>query len=188
MSGYYNLDEQTAEAFTDDGYFKTGDVGHLDADGYLVITDRKKDLLKTSGGKYVAPQPIENALKASNLISQAVVIGDRRKFCSALIVPNFEALRHQLATKGIAFSDSEEIVRDPRVVKLFQETVNALTPNLARFEQIKRVTLLPRELTIEAGEMTPTLKIKRRVVEERFRDAIESMYEAAEEKEAPAHG
>jgi long-chain acyl-CoA synthetase len=187
MQGYFNLPEQTAETFTEDGFFKTGDVGHLDADGFLVITDRKKDLLKTSGGKYVAPQPIENALKASSLISQAVVIGDRRKFCSALIVPNFDALGPALAARGVRVDNGDELVRDPRVVALYLETVDKLTPNLARFEKIKKVALLPRELTIAAGEMTPTLKVKRRVVEERYKDLIDGMYEDSGDRGAPAH-
>ena len=189
MQGYYNLPEQTRDAFTEDGYFMTGDIGHLDESGFLRITDRKKDLLKTSGGKYVAPQPIENALKASSLISQAVVIGDRRKFCSALIVPNLEALETALAARGISIESGDAIARDPRVVALYQETVAKLTPHLARFEQIKKVALLPRELTIEAGEMTPTLKVKRRVVEERYRDVIEAMYtDDGGDRGAVAHG
>lgn len=187
MSGYYNLEEQSADVFTEDGFFKTGDVGHLDASGYLVITDRKKDLLKTSGGKYVAPQPIENALKASSLISQAIVIGDRRKFCSALIVPNLEALKPLLTAKGIQHDDVDEMVRDERVIAIFLATVTELTPHLARFEQIKKVALLPRELSIEAGEITPTLKVKRRVVEERYKSLIDAMYEESKEKGAPVH-
>ncbi len=177
MQGYYNLPEATADAFTEDRFFRTGDIGHLDEEGYLVITDRKKDLLKTSGGKYVAPQPIENALKASSLVSQAIVIGDRRKYCSALIVPNMDALEPLCRSKGIDVASREELLKDPRVLDIYHETVDRLTGNLARFEQIKKIALLPRELTIEAGEMTPTLKIKRRVVEERYRDVIESMYD-----------
>jgi long-chain acyl-CoA synthetase len=188
MRGYYNLPEQTAEAFTDDGFFRTGDIGHLDEDGFLVITDRKKDLLKTSGGKYVAPQPIENALKASSLVSQAIVIGDRRKFCSALIVPNMQTLEPICKAKGIPTDSHEALVKDPRVIELFMEIVNKLTGGLARYEQIKKIALLPRELTIEAGEMTPTLKVKRRVVEERYRDIIDAMYDEPEPAtEARAH-
>ncbi len=188
MQGYYNLAEQSAEAFTEDGFFKTGDIGHLDEDGYLVITDRKKDLLKTSGGKYVAPQPIENALKASSLIAQALVIGDRRKFCSALIVPNLDALKPVLATKGISTTSTDELVRDSRVVDIYLETVTKLTPHLAKFEQIKKVALLPREFTIESGEMTPTLKVKRKVVEERYRDVIDALYAENGAKGAAADG
>jgi long-chain acyl-CoA synthetase len=188
MQGYYNLPEQTRDAFSEDGFFKTGDIGHLDEQGFLKITDRKKDLLKTSGGKYVAPQPIENTLKGSSLISQAVVIGDRRKFCSALIVPNVDALVPALAARGINVDDTSTLATDPRVVAFYQETVDRLTPHLARFEQIKKIALLPRELTIEAGEMTPTLKVKRRVVEERYHDLIESMYADSGERGAAVHG
>jgi long-chain acyl-CoA synthetase len=188
MQGYYNLPEQTRDAFSEDGFFKTGDIGHLDEHGFLKITDRKKDLLKTSGGKYVAPQPIENTLKGSSLISQAVVIGDRRKFCSALIVPNVDALVPALAARGINLDDASAFATDPRVVAFYQETVDRLTPHLARYEQIKKVALLPRELTIDAGEMTPTLKVKRKVVEERYRDLIESMYADGGERGAAVHG
>lgn len=181
MEGYFNLPDATAEAFTDDGFFRTGDIGHLDADHFLKITDRKKDLLKTSGGKYVAPQPIENALKFSNLITQAVVIGDRRKYCSALIVPNREVLGPVLQSKGIALDDRDALLKDPRVIEIFEEAVRTLTGHLPRYEQIKKIALLPTELTIESGELTPTLKVKRRVVEERYHDVIESMYPPADD-------
>jgi long-chain acyl-CoA synthetase len=187
MSGYYNLPDLTVQAFDEEGYFRTGDIGHVDPDGFLVITDRKKDLIKTSQGKYVAPQPIENALKASNLVAQVIVLGDRRKFCSALIVPNFDCLEAECAARGIKVSGREALIEDPRVVQIYQETVEKLTPHLARHETIKRVALLPRELTIESGEMTPTLKIKRRVVEERFRDVIEGMYATEGERELAPH-
>lgn len=180
MEGYYNLPDATAEAFTGDGYLRTGDIGMIDADGFLKITDRKKDLLKTSGGKYVAPQPIENALKFSSLVSQAVVIGDRRKYCSALIVPNHDALGKHLASKGIRIADGSDPLADPRVKELYEGVVRELTGHLPRYEQIKRIALLPAELTIESGELTPTLKVKRRVVEDRYRDVIESMYPEAE--------
>jgi long-chain acyl-CoA synthetase len=187
MRGYFNLPTESAEAFSDDGYFRTGDVGEIDADGYLKITDRKKDLIKTSGGKYVAPQPIENMIKASELVSQAIVIGDRRKFCSALIVPNFDALEPLCRQKGIETGDRAALIRDERVVEIYQQTVDGLTAHLSKYESIKRVALLPRELTVESGELTPTLKVKRRVVEERYREEIDRMYEEAERMGAPAH-
>jgi long-chain acyl-CoA synthetase len=187
MQGYYNLHEETSAAFDDEGYFLTGDVGHIDDAGFLKITDRKKDLLKTSNGKYVAPQPIENAIKASSLVSQAVVIGDKRKFCSALIVPNFAVLQSICESKGIKGLDHEALVNDPRVVKLVEDAVAAQTPGLARHEQIKKVALLPRELTIDAGEITPTLKVKRRVVEEKYRHVIDAIYADAGERETTAH-
>lgn len=188
MKGYFNLPDATAEAFDDDGYFRTGDIGHIDGEGYLVITDRKKDLLKTSGGKYIAPQPIENALKASNLISQAVVIGDKRKFCSALLVPNFRILREQVKSLGLADATDAELTADPRVIQLYLSTVDKLTPNLARYEKIKKVALLASELTIESGELTPTLKVKRRVVEDKYADVIESLYADGAAKGNEAHG
>lgn len=180
MQGYYNLPHATAEAFTEDGYFRTGDIGMLDAQGYLKITDRKKDLLKTSGGKYVAPQPIENALKFSNLISQAVVIGDRRKYCSALIVPNREALGPVLLAKGIKLDERESLLTNPQVLEIYEQVVRDLTGHLPRYEQIKKIALLPNELTIESGELTPTLKVKRKVVAERYGDVIESLYSDAD--------
>ena len=186
-SGYYNLPESTRESFDEDGFFRTGDIGHVDVDGFLVITDRKKDLIKTSGGKYVAPQPIENAIKVSNLFSQVIVLGDRRKFCSALLVPNPDALRIELADRGLDV-DEWGLYNDPRVVDMCLEIVDELTPGLARYEKIKRVALLPRELTVEAGELTPTLKIKRRVVEERYRDVIEGLYAEVEDRELVTHG
>jgi long-chain acyl-CoA synthetase len=181
MRGYFNLPEATTEAFSEDGFFRTGDIGHLDQNGFLVITDRKKDLIKTSGGKYVAPQPIENAIKASNLVSQVVVLGDKRKYCTALVVPNFEALRQHCADLGIDPGSAAELAAEPKVARFYEQLVDRLTPGLARFEKIKRVGILPGELTIESGELTPTLKVKRRVVEERYRDLIDSLYETVKE-------
>jgi long-chain acyl-CoA synthetase len=187
MQGYFNLPEETAATFTEDGYFKTGDIGEFDADGFLKITDRKKDLIKTSGGKYVAPQPIENLLKSSSLVSQAVVIGDRRKFCSALVVPNFDTLEMVCKHEHIPVTDRESLVRDPRVVKIIESKVVELTGQLSKFETIKKVALLPREMTVESGELTPTLKVRRRIVEERYKDLIDAIYNEAEQKGAPAH-
>jgi long-chain acyl-CoA synthetase len=185
--GYYKLPESTHESFDEEGFFRTGDIGHLEPDGFLVITDRKKDLIKTSGGKYVAPQPIENAIKVSGLFSQAIVIGDRRKFCSALLVPDPVALRLALAERGLEVEEAG-LYDDPRVPKLVLEIVDELTPHLARYEKIKRVALLPHELTIESGELTPTLKVKRRVVEGRYRDTIDRLYADAEDRELVLHG
>jgi long-chain acyl-CoA synthetase len=173
--GYYHLPDATADSLTADGYFRTGDIGYFDDDGYLVITDRKKDLLKTSGGKYVAPQPIETTLKVSNLFTQAIVIGDRRNYVTALLVPNAEALRAALARRGFE-ADADTLDANPRVAELCLELVDEMTPHLARYEKIKKVALLPRELTVEAGELTPTLKIKRRVVEQRYRSVIDRLY------------
>ncbi len=162
----------------------TGDIGHLDEDGFLFITDRKKDLLKTSGGKYIAPQPIENALKRSRFINQVVVIGDQRKFPAALIVPQMDALRSYAALKGIKYTDPAELLRHPQIINLFERQVDKFTPDLAHFEKIKAMALLDHELTIEGGEMTPTLKIKRRAVAEKYRTLIDELYAAKEEQHA----
>jgi long-chain acyl-CoA synthetase len=176
MSGYYNKPAPTADALRD-GWFHTGDVGTIDAEGYLRITDRKKDLLVTSGGKKIAPQPIEAVLKRSPLIGEAVVLGDRRKFAAALIVPEFNALERRLKDLGRPPAERPELVTRPDVLALYQEIVDALNRELSQFERIKRIALLPSEFTIESGELTPTLKVKRKVVEERWREVIARMYE-----------
>jgi len=176
MHGYYNKPEETRASFTEDGWFKTGDIGNIDADGYLRITDRKKELFKTSGGKYIAPQPIEQAIKASRFVSQVVLVGAERKFPAALIVPEWEQLDSYCKLKGIEVKSRSEVIRHPRIIDLLQRQVDALTPNLARYEKIKKVALLENEFTIEGGELTPTLKIKRRVIDEKYRDVIEKLY------------
>jgi long-chain acyl-CoA synthetase len=180
MRGYYNKPEATAAVFTEDGWFKTGDIGTLDADGFLRITDRKKELFKTSGGKYVAPQPIEQRIKGSRFVNQVVLIGDGRKFPSALIVPDWEQLRAYAQLKGLNISTPAEFCRHPRILDLFQRQVDSLTQDLAQYERVKRIALLEQELTIEGGEMTPTLKIKRRVINEKYRDVIDRLYADAE--------
>jgi long-chain acyl-CoA synthetase len=176
MRGYYNKPEETRAVFTDDGWFKTGDVGALDADGYLSITDRKKELFKTSGGKYISPQPIEQAIKGSRFVNQVVLVGADRKFPAALIVPNWEQLESYCKLKGIEVNSRRELCEHPRIVDLMQRQIERLTPNLARYEKIKKVALLENEFTIEGGELTPTLKVKRRVIDEKYRDAIEKLY------------
>ena len=175
MAGYYNKPEATAAALKD-GWFHTGDVGTLDDQGYLTITDRKKDLLVTSGGKKIAPQPIESTLKRNPLIAEAVILGDRRKYAAALIVPDFRALERRLEDLGRPPGDRAELVTRADVLALYQEIVDALNRELSQFERIKRIALLPREFSIESGELTPTLKVKRKVVEERWRDEIEKLY------------
>jgi long-chain acyl-CoA synthetase len=176
MAGYLNKAEATATAVVN-GWFHTGDIGTIDAEGYLTITDRKKDLLVTSGGKKIAPQPIEGVLKRSPLVGEAVLLGDRRKFAAALIVPDFAALERRLQQLGRppAASREELIVRED-VVALYQEVVDALNRELAQFERIKKIALLPREFSIESGELTPTLKVKRKVVEARWKGEIEAIY------------
>ncbi|MGB4704599.1 MAG: long-chain fatty acid--CoA ligase [Candidatus Saccharicenans sp.] len=175
MKGYYKKEEATREAF-EGGWFHTGDIGYLDEDGFLVINDRKKDLIVTSGGKNVAPQPIENLLKTSPYISTVVVIGDRRRFISALVVPNFEKLEELARSRGISFSSRQELVRNPEIVAFVQAEIDRLTGNLASYEKIKKIALLDRDLEIEKGEITPTLKVRRATVENRYRELIESLY------------
>jgi long-chain acyl-CoA synthetase len=177
MRGYYNKPEATRDVFTSDGWFKTGDVGTLDKDGFLRITDRKKELFKTSGGKYIAPQPIEQAIKGSRFVNQVVLIGAERKFPAALIVPVWEQLESYCKLKGISVSSRSELCSHPRIIDLIQRQIDALTPNLAKYERIKKIALLENEFTIEGGELTPTLKVKRRVIDEKYRDVIEKLYE-----------
>ncbi|HET6978350.1 MAG TPA: long-chain fatty acid--CoA ligase [Pyrinomonadaceae bacterium] len=177
MQGYYNKPEETRAVFTSDGWFKTGDIGALDKDGFLCITDRKKELFKTSGGKYIAPQPIEQAIKGSRFVSQVVLIGSERKFPAALIVPVWEQLESYCKLKGIEVKSHSEMCHHPRIIDLMQRQIDGLTPNLAKYERIKKVALLENEFTIEGGELTPTLKVKRRVIDEKYRDVIEKLYE-----------
>jgi len=176
MKGYYKREDSTREAFTDDGWFKTGDIGHLDDDGFLVITDRKKELFKTSGGKYIAPAHIEQMLRASRFISQAVLIGNGRKFPSALIVPDFDMLSSYARHKDLDRTTPAELCRHPKILDLFSRQIEETTASLGQFEKVKRFALLEQELTVERGELTPTLKIKRRVIDERYRDVIEQLY------------
>jgi long-chain acyl-CoA synthetase len=175
MRGYWNRPVETAEAIVG-GWFHTGDIGTLSADGYLTITDRKKDLLVTSGGKKVAPQPIEARLKTNALVAEAIVIGDRRRFPAVLIAPNFTVLSERLAALGRPDGPRDELARRPDVVGLYEELVTALNRDLAQFEQLKRVALLPTEFTIAGGELTPTLKVRRKVVESRWKEAIDALY------------
>jgi long-chain acyl-CoA synthetase len=179
MKGYFHKPEATAAAIDAEGWFHTGDVGHLDPAGFLVITDRKKDLIVTSGGKKVAPQPIENRLKTNTLVGEVVIVGNRRNFPAALVVPNFDALEGWAREKGVPFASREELVQRPEVVALYEKLIEEMTPDLAQFEKIKKIALLPREFTLEAGELTPTLKVKRRVVEEKFKDVIDRLYGGA---------
>jgi long-chain acyl-CoA synthetase len=180
MQGYWQKTEQTREVFTDDGWFRTGDIGAIDGEGFLTITDRKKELLKTSGGKYVAPQPIEQMIKGSRFVNQVVLIGNGRKFPAALIVPDWERLESYAKLKGIAATTHEDLCRHPRIIDLFERQIASLTPDLAQYEQVKRIALLDHELTIESGELTPTLKVKRRVVDDKYRDVIDRLYAEAE--------
>jgi long-chain acyl-CoA synthetase len=175
MKGYYKKEAETREVF-EDGWFKTGDIGHLDGDGFLVITDRKKDIIVTSGGKNVAPQPIENLLKTIPCVTTAVVIGDRRRFVTALVVPDFARLEEYARTAGIPFKDRAGLVRDPRIVDFVKAEVDRATPGLAPYERIKKLALLERDFEIERDEITPSLKVKRAIVEKRYKDVIDELY------------
>jgi len=177
MKGYYNRPAENEEAFTADGWFRTGDIGHLDPDGFLVITDRKKDLIKTSGGKYIAPQRVESLIKSSRFVSQVVVVGNARKFASALIVPNMELLRSYAEMKDIHYKDLGELLTRPRIVDLFERQIDKYTSDLARFEKVKKFALLEEELTTESGELTPTLKPRRSVIEKKYAPVIDHLYE-----------
>ncbi|MGA9355678.1 MAG: AMP-binding protein, partial [Terriglobales bacterium] len=179
FKGYWNRPNETAEAFAD-GWFKTGDVGNIDSDGFLSITDRKKDLIKTSGGKFIAPQPIENALKLSSLIGTAVVLGDRRKFPFALIAPHFPVLETWAHDNKIAFASRNELIANMKVQALYESIVEEINQNLARFEKLKRVLLVPEEFSWADGTLTHTYKVRRRGIETRYRDLIDQMYTKAE--------
>ena len=180
MRGYYNKPEETRAVFTEDGWFKTGDIGTIDEDGFLRITDRKKELFKTSGGKYIAPQPIEQLIKGSPFVNQVVLIGNGRRFPAALIVPDWERIESYAQLKGIETRVRAQLCKHPRIIDLFERQVAGLTSDLAQFEKVKKLGLLEKELTIEGGELTPTLKVKRRVVDEKYRDVIDALYAGAE--------
>ena len=178
MQGYFGKPEATAEAIDPEGWFHTGDVGVVDAQGFLTITDRKKDIIVTSGGKNIAPQPIENLLKTNPIIAEVVMIGNKRHFPAALLVPNFENLERWAKQKGLAFEGREDLAGKAEVVEMYEGVVKQMTGELAQFEKIKKITLLPREFSLEAGELTPTLKVKRRFVEEKYKNMIDAMYAA----------
>ncbi len=179
MRGYYNKPEETRAVFTEDGWFKTGDIGTIDDDGFLRITDRKKELFKTSGGKYISPQPIEQMIKGSRFVSQVVLIGDGRKFPAALIVPNWQQIESYAEMKGIKVTSRTELCRHERIIDLFERQIAGLSLDLAQYERVKKVGLLENEFTIEGGELTPTLKVKRRVIDEKYRSVIDQIYDDA---------
>lgn len=176
---YWNRPEETRAAFVD-GWFKTGDIGSLDEDGFLSVTDRKKDLLKTSGGKFIAPQPVENSLKLNPLIGTAVVLGDRRKFASVIISPALPLLEEWAHTNRVSFSSREQLVADPQVKALYQGIVEELNQGLARYETLKKILLVPDEFTAADGTLTPTMKLRRKAIEERYREQIDDLYNEAE--------
>ena len=184
FTGYWQKPAANAECFDQEGWFKTGDIAHLDADGYLSITDRKKELLKTSGGKMVAPQPIENKLKNNALVNEAALVGDKHKFICALISPNFTALEGWAGQQGIVAKSRAELVTDGRVVALYGEVVREVNGGLANFETLKRFRVVAEEWTQESGELTPSMKLKRRAINSRYAEVISELYA----DEATAHG
>jgi len=175
MLGYYKKPDMTSEVLKD-GWFHTGDIGYLDEKGFLTITDRKKDIIVTAGGKNIAPQPIENLLKTSKYIDQAVLIGDKRKFVCALVVPNFENLRAFADAAGISYLDDSDLIKDAKVVEKIHDEMEEKSQHLAGFERIKQFILVEKDFTIEGGELTPTLKVKRKVVEKKFQSEIDALY------------
>jgi long-chain acyl-CoA synthetase len=176
MRGYWNKPAQTAEVFDADGFFATGDIAEIDDDGFLLIVDRKKDLIVTAGGKNVAPQPIESELKRSPFVDAAVLIGDRRPYIVALFSPNFEELERWAKANGVDTSDVYTMVRNPAVERLFADAVDGVNASLARYEQVKKFRVLPVALTIDDGHLTPTMKVKRRVISDEFADVIDDLY------------
>jgi long-chain acyl-CoA synthetase len=179
FQGYWNRPEETKAALVD-GWFKTGDIGNIDADGYLSVTDRKKDLIKTSGGKFIAPQPIENSLKLNPLVGIAAILGDRRKFPTVLVSPNFVALETWAQENNLPFTSRADLVANPKVQALYEGIVESVNGNLARFEKMKRVLVVAEEFTPENGAMTPTMKLRRKVIEDRYRRQIDDLYAQAE--------
>ncbi len=175
FQGYWNMPEETARAF-DDGWFKTGDIGALDEEGFLRVTDRKKDLLKTSGGKFITPQPIEKSLQLNPLVGEAVVLGDRRKFPSVIIAPNFPLLEQWARTNGVQFGTRQELACHPRVRTYYEGVVAEVNQRLAQFERLKKLLIVAEEFSIANGTLTPTMKLRRRKVEEYYRQQIEQMY------------
>ncbi|HSJ10201.1 MAG TPA: long-chain fatty acid--CoA ligase, partial [Longimicrobiales bacterium] len=184
MKGYYNNDAATREVIDEDGWFHTGDIGMVDSDGFLSITDRKKDLLVTAGGKNIAPQPMQNAAKLSRFVSEAVVIGDKRPYPVMMVVPNFDSLEVWAAEQKITYADREALVADARVRAKLEEEVEQRMGEFARYERPKKVLPLPREFSLELGEITPSLKVKRRVVEQAYATQLEALYA----EDAPQEG
>jgi long-chain acyl-CoA synthetase len=179
FKGYWNRPEETQNAFVD-GWFMTGDIGNIDADGYLSVTDRKKDLIKTSGGKFIAPQPIENSLKLNPLVGTAAIVGDKRKFAAVILSPNFPQLEDWARTNNIPFASRAELVAHQKVQALYEQVVDGVNQNLARFEKLKRVMLVADEFSADNGALTPTMKLRRRVIEDRYRQQIDNLYAQAE--------
>jgi long-chain acyl-CoA synthetase len=183
MLGYYRNEAATREVLSEDGWFATGDIGKFDEDGFLYITDRKKDLIVTAGGKNIPPQPIENKYVANKYVAQAVVIGDKRQYLSALIVPNFETLEEFGAGKGLSAMSPSDLVKHPEIHKLFEGIVESMNGDLPGFSQVRKFALLEREFTLDDGELTPTMKIKRFAINRMYKETIDTLYPAPLEGE-----
>ncbi len=181
MQGYYKNEDETKEAIDSEGWLHTGDIGYLDKDGFLYITDRKKNIIVTSGGKNIAPQPIENLIVTSKFIDQVVVLGDKRKYCTAFIVPNMENLKNHAQTQQIVYKNEDELISHTEINDLIRKEIDRVTVDLASYETIKKFHILKEPFTIESGELTPTLKVKRNVVEQKYKVLIESMYQDDED-------
>jgi len=176
MQGYYKRPELTAEVMDTEGWFHTGDIGEITAEGFLRITDRKKEIFKTSGGKYVAPQVLENKLKMSRFIEQVMVIGENRKFPGALIVPSFAFLKDYCKLKGIPYEGQDQVINEQRIIDRIQREVDAANEGLGQWERVKRFALLPSEWSIDGGELTPTLKLRRKPILNKYAEAVEHIY------------
>lgn len=177
MKGYYLHPDKTKESFDADGWFKTGDVGYLEDDRFLKITDRKKEMFKTSGGKYIAPQEIESRLKDSPFIDNALIIGDNKKFTSALVLPNFYHLKSWCRVKGITYLSDSEMIKNDRIVKRFERVIDEMNENFGKVEKVKKFKLISEPWTVETGELSPTLKLKRRVLYQKYEAMIDSFYQ-----------
>jgi long-chain acyl-CoA synthetase len=178
MAGYYKRPRDTAEMIDSDGWLHTGDIGHLDEDNFLYLTDRKKNIIVTAGGKNIAAAPIESLLKKSRYVDEACLIGDQRRFISALIVPNFEKLHKWASQHDMKFENNEEMIEDQKIKDFMWQEVDAQQEKLATFEKVKKIALLPNEFTIENDELTPSLKIRKKQIHENYKDVIDKIYES----------
>jgi len=176
MIGYYKDKEKTDEAIDKNGYFHTGDIGEIDADGFLKITDRKKEMFKTSGGKYVAPQLLENTMKQSRFVDQIMVIGEGEKMPAAFIQPNFEFLTDWANRKGINYSSNKDLIENQQVIERFQQEIDTHNEKFGKWERVKRFELTPEVWSIEEGHLTPTMKLKRRIIKERYKNLYDKIY------------
>jgi long-chain acyl-CoA synthetase len=186
MKGYYNKPDATAEAIDGEGWFHTGDIGEL-RDGFLAITDRKKDIIVTAGGKNIAPQPIENKIKTNKYVSQAVMIGDKRKFPIVLVVPNWESLEKWAKLHNILWAERAQLLTMPTIRAKMEKEVMGEVEGMAHFEMPKKIGLLEHDFSVERGELTPTLKVKRRIIDKTYKALIDSLYEAGEREGETVH-